>query len=138
MISAEKMVELFKGLADDKRISTEAKGYMLVLHLGGHHNYNKDLTGVFKELQRAGYLEIHRVSLDKPQTYAEYLRSPHWQEVRKEALKRANYRCQVCNADKPLDVHHRTYERLGSELDADVIALCRDCHNLFHVGGKAA
>jgi 5-methylcytosine-specific restriction endonuclease McrA len=42
----------------------------------------------------------------------------------------------VCNEEaskgKPLDVHHRTYERRGAEKAEDVIVLCRRCHELFH------
>jgi 5-methylcytosine-specific restriction endonuclease McrA len=61
-----------------------------------------------------------------------YLRSPHWLRVRRDALERAEYRCQVCNANKTLDVHHRTYERLGNEAPADLTVLCRRCHERFH------
>ena len=32
----------------------------------------------------------------------------------------------------PLQVHHRTYERRGAELDSDLIAFCPTCHGLFH------
>ena len=64
--------------------------------------------------------------------YTEYLQTEHWQKVRKYALQRAGYSCQLCNEKGPLDVHHRTYERLGWEWDKDVIALCRDCHEKHH------
>lgn len=77
---------------------------------------------------------------DKKKTwgsYKEYLKTEHWQSQRKAALHRANYRCQVCNSsNKQLDVHHRTYERLGVELPADLIVLCNDCHGLFHKNGR--
>jgi 5-methylcytosine-specific restriction endonuclease McrA len=66
------------------------------------------------------------------QQYREYLKSAHWHEVRAEALRRAEYRCQVCNADKVLNVHHRTYERIGNERQADLVVLCVKCHKLFH------
>lgn len=68
--------------------------------------------------------------------YAAYLRTNHWQHKRLMALRRAGWRCQVCNEEaskgKPLDVHHRTYERRGAERAEDVIVLCRRCHELFH------
>jgi hypothetical protein len=64
--------------------------------------------------------------------YAEYLKTPEWNDTRKHALKRAGYRCQTCNDAAPLDVHHRTYERLGRERINDIIALCRRCHKKFH------
>lgn len=68
----------------------------------------------------------------KTMPYAKYLQTEHWQQIRKAALKRAKYRCQTCNSTSVLDVHHRTYERRGEEIAADVIVLCRDCHSKFH------
>jgi hypothetical protein len=60
-----------------------------------------------------------------------YLKSDHWLAVRKQALARANGRCQLCN--KPArDVHHRTYDRLGAEDPMDLTVLCRRCHDIFH------
>jgi len=64
--------------------------------------------------------------------YREYLKSEHWQGVRQQALRRAGYKCQLCNSSRPLQVHHRTYERRGCEWPEDVIALCADCHGQFH------
>jgi len=65
--------------------------------------------------------------------YKEYLRTPHWKCRREEKLHAAGRRCQVCNRSSvPLEVHHRTYERLGEELDGDLTVLCRDCHSTFH------
>lgn len=68
--------------------------------------------------------------------YDDYLKTEYWQQVRKESLRRAKYRCQMCNADAPLDVHHRTYETRGEETTGDVIALCRDCHAKYHGKNK--
>lgn len=70
--------------------------------------------------------------------YGDYLRTPEWGQTRKGALRRARYRCQACNTSDPLDVHHRTYERLGAERNDDLIALCRGCHSLFHRKGALA
>lgn len=71
-------------------------------------------------------------------TYNEYLNSRQWRERREYAIRRALGRCQVCNIEASyLHVHHRTYERLGAEYDADLLVLCRECHELFHahIGG---
>ncbi len=71
--------------------------------------------------------------------YTEYLKTQYWGARRLFALKRAQYRCQVCNAsDKPLNVHHRSYERLGEERNTDIIVLCQPCHEMFHKNGKLA
>jgi 5-methylcytosine-specific restriction endonuclease McrA len=63
--------------------------------------------------------------------YFEYLRSEPWKLKAEAAKARAGHRCQVCNSADRLDVHHRTYERLGRELDSDLTVLCRPCHQLF-------
>jgi hypothetical protein len=65
--------------------------------------------------------------------YAEYLKSPHWQAVRRDALARAKNRCQLCNSrKKPLHTHHNSYERRGYENSDDLIVLCANCHAKFH------
>ncbi len=70
--------------------------------------------------------------------YDQYLRTPEWKEKRSGALKRAGYACQVCSSNEKLHVHHRTYLRRGSELDADLTVLCEKCHSLFHEKSKLA
>lgn len=75
----------------------------------------------------------------KTMPYAEYLRTPEWQERRKARLKAAWYACQVCNArNTMLNVHHRTYERRGEEYARDLIVLCENCHHMFHRNGSLA
>lgn len=64
--------------------------------------------------------------------YAAYLRSAHWLEFRQKAIDWADNRCQLCNDNTPLQVHHRDYSRLGKERLNDVIALCVGCHRIFH------
>lgn len=66
-------------------------------------------------------------------TYPEYLLSPRWQEVRAAALERAGHRCQLCYSKVRLEVHHRTYERLGHEEPDDLIVLCSRCHERHSV-----
>ena len=65
--------------------------------------------------------------------YEEYLLTPEWQATRKRILKRDNYQCQGCHTKHAtLNVHHYTYERLGCELDTDLVTLCVDCHEELH------
>lgn len=75
--------------------------------------------------------------------YAAYLASPEWKARRRYYYAKALHRCELCGHSsdamgKGLNVHHRTYERLGREFDADVIVLCRSCHEKFHDIGQAA
>ena len=64
--------------------------------------------------------------------YSEYLKSEHWQSLRKARLKWAKHKCQLCNKGGVLDLHHRTYENLGNEEWKDIIVLCRPCHSKHH------
>ena len=67
---------------------------------------------ILERMRRADRLDELRAM-----PYRKYLRTPEWQERRSRALSRAHGRCQTCNGDKHLEVHHRTYERLGEERD---------------------
>lgn len=94
----------------------------------------------------ADYPVIRRFTGDEPPVpirrvesgqYDDYLRSDEWRSKRDYYLGRAMHRCQLCNkpggpGGRGLQVHHRTYERVGAELDADVIVLCGDCHGRHH------
>jgi 5-methylcytosine-specific restriction endonuclease McrA len=64
--------------------------------------------------------------------YKEYLLSDEWKKKRKAVLKRAGYRCQLCNSNENLHVHHRTYENIFHEDLGDLTVLCGNCHKIFH------
>ena len=64
--------------------------------------------------------------------YKSYLGSASWKRKREEAIKRAGYCCEKCKApsvDTRLEVHHKTYKRLGKEVPEDLIVLCKACHD---------
>lgn len=66
-----------------------------------------------------------------PVHYETYIRSRRWKEKADAAKARAGWRCQTCNRPHKqvrLEAHHRTYERLGWEVDEDITVLCSDCH----------
>ena len=64
-------------------------------------------------------------------TYAEYLQSPTWKEVRAWAKREAKNRCQNCgNKEYKLWVHHINILSVrGEEKTTDLLVLCQDCHN---------
>ena len=68
----------------------------------------------------------------KSMPYKQYLQSDHWKKVRGDALERADYKCQICNSEESLNVHHNTYKNRGCEKDSDVVVLCLNCHGKFH------
>jgi hypothetical protein len=66
-------------------------------------------------------------------TYAEYLRSDHWQWVKRKALKRKTYqKCEYCGAT-PIELHHASYKWIFTKFElTSVHALCRDHHQEVH------
>jgi hypothetical protein len=64
--------------------------------------------------------------------YAQYLQTRHWDELREAAKANAGNRCQLCNTESGLQVHHRTYERRGREELSDLTVLCGGCHSKHH------
>ncbi len=80
-----------------------------------------------------------RLAALRAMSYDKYLLTPEWRERRKGAIGWARNACQLCNStEKPLHVHHRTYDRLGAELPADLVVLCAKCHTTFHGKEKSA
>jgi hypothetical protein len=67
--------------------------------------------------------------------YEAYLTTPEWRRRRDRALVLASWQCQRrgCLSKRQLQVHHRTYERLGIELDDDLVVLCDPCHRREHL-----
>lgn len=65
--------------------------------------------------------------------YKLYLHSAQWYGIRAQALQAAQWHCQACGQPNPrLEVHHRTYQRVGREDLGDLRALCKACHETMH------
>ncbi len=79
-----------------------------------------------------GGYTAHNKSDKRAVEYRYYIESDWWAQRRQRALAMAEQRCQICCSTGPLDVHHRSYERLYREADADLVVLCKECHALFH------
>lgn len=60
-----------------------------------------------------------------------------WDAVRRKAYARADGKCTVCGApSRRLEAHERwTYdEKNGVQKLKEVSAVCRDCHEVIHIG----
>jgi hypothetical protein len=65
--------------------------------------------------------------------YPRYRRTPEWHRTRADALLRAGNCCSLdVTHTGDLEVHHRTYDSLGSEQPSDLVVLCHACHQLHH------
>jgi 5-methylcytosine-specific restriction endonuclease McrA len=73
-----------------------------------------------------------RLTVAHRAAYLKYLRTAQWEERRQRALKRAGQKCSLCSRKTRLEVHHRTYERIGEERPTDLIVLCSGCHSAHH------
>lgn len=80
-------------------------------------------------------------ALDSPGAsvrYDRYIRSERWRAKRVSFIAARGKRCERCKRGRraSLQVHHKTYERLGHERLEDVEVLCQRCHAEVH--GKLA
>lgn len=75
---------------------------------------------------------------DYRQRYHQYLQSSEWKKKADVVRQKYCNTCQECgkrsSASRALDVHHKTYQRIGEEPLEDLVALCRACHDALHRG----
>lgn len=65
--------------------------------------------------------------------YEAYLASAEWQVTRARFYAETGERsCRACGSASRVELHHRTYERLGRERHVDFAPLCRPCHAAVH------
>jgi 5-methylcytosine-specific restriction endonuclease McrA len=64
--------------------------------------------------------------------YTEYMQSPEWRSRRSLYFETHERRCKACGDAGSIQLHHKTYARLGEERDQDLVALCRRCHLNLH------
>lgn len=85
-----------------------------------------------------------RYSPEEQAKYAAYLQSPAWRVKAHNKRVQVGDRCEFllgppggvfirCRRTALLQVHHRTYERLGEEWDSDLEVLCWFHHLLTHL-----
>jgi 5-methylcytosine-specific restriction endonuclease McrA len=66
-------------------------------------------------------------------TYKEYLASEHWRDVKDRFMKsKFRKKCFVCGSKNKLNLHHKTYIRVGNEYLTDLCLLCEECHKKVH------
>ncbi len=64
--------------------------------------------------------------------YKDYLKTAHWYDTKEAALERAGRKCEICQSESELHVHHLVYENIGCEKKADLVVLCETCHTKEH------
>jgi 5-methylcytosine-specific restriction endonuclease McrA len=69
----------------------------------------------------------------KRERYKQYLQSEAWRRRRELVLRRALGICEGCGQASATEVHHLTYDHVGNEFLWELVAICRDCHERYHV-----
>lgn len=67
--------------------------------------------------------------------YSEYLKTPHWQEIRAQRLDIDNGKCALCGKGPPeraVHIHHLAYNLFHEDVYSDVITVCDKCHLRLH------
>lgn len=75
--------------------------------------------------------------------YAEYIHSAIWKNFKTKFMshskrvktmtkKYGRVVCESCHSADFINLHHRTYTRIGVERMGDVVILCRNCHSAVH------
>lgn len=65
--------------------------------------------------------------------YTQYISSDDWVKRRHDYYLTHKRLCRSCGSkERTIHLHHRTYDRLGSEIDDDLIPMCVHCHENLH------
>lgn len=75
--------------------------------------------------------------MTRREKYIAYLKTPHWKDLRNEKFKHNGHEnCEVCSSHTRISVHHVYYKNLTDCTVHDLVALCWQCHEIFHAGSK--
>ena len=65
----------------------------------------------------------------KATKYQRYIHSIKWRKFKRRILLQRGQACEACGVGGiALELHHKTYDRLGCESPDDVSLLCHECH----------
>ena len=56
-----------------------------------------------------------------------------YDQLRKQILRRDDWKCQVCGSRQNLQIHHKQLRsQQGDDDDSNLITLCAACHEALH------
>lgn len=90
-----------------------------------------------KEMNR-GYISVNSETIKEyiiKMRYRDFLNTRYWMIIADYKKHCADRKCQLCGSSTSVNVHHKTYEHHGIEIDyykEDLIVLCKNCHEKFH------
>lgn len=81
---------------------------------------------------RKGAKAVRRSATVSSTGYQDYIQSKEWDKKKREYRRSRLPQCCVVCGDSKVDLHHRSYKRLGDEYLTDLIPLCRTHHEALH------
>ena len=72
------------------------------------------------------------MAIKNGRSYEAYINSDAWSRRRELYFTKHPKRCVACGETEKIHLHHKTYARMGRELDKDLSALCEFCHSTLH------
>ena len=115
---AERLAELEDALGMSWREHVYGKDFLLEMELDGEPRSREVGLVRLRELAR--------------ESYRDYLLTTHWMLTREAMFDCYGRRCNRCPSVQRLQIHHRTYVRLGCEWLEDLEVLCDVCHRAHH------
>lgn len=119
-----------KGFKENQRVYF-AKTYKC-LTCGRLFNFEEDKLYVGDAATNMGWVNYLKVASSRRDAYHQYLMSSQWESKRQELFKLRGKKCERCQDTKDIQVHHKTYDRLGQEKLTDLEVLCSACHQKEH------
>lgn len=68
-----------------------------------------------------------------PTQYKVYIKSKWWTRRKNQYYQLNVKQCQACLSNKYINLHHMLYVDYGRELDENLVALCKGCHEEYHL-----
>jgi len=82
-------------------------------------------------------MKVHKAFPKHKKIRGSNIKQANWKLVRKRVIERDSGCCQMCGK-VAVDLHHILFKSLGgADIDENLIALCREHHDLAHRYGKA-
>ena len=132
-ITKKEAIDIFLDLIGTSHIDKNKQDVILEIYYNKSHPLLQD--NYIKKLRRLITPEFKKRF--KEGKYQRYLRSPQWQEKRRQLFLERGRLCESCGLDmeelniEP-DVHHKTYATIYREKLEHLQVLCRKCHNKKH------
>jgi len=107
------------------------------IYLNPERIWNKGVKnwGKMNEIKKINWCDKDVIAnYIKGMPYNEFLQTLYWKTISEKVRISSGFKCKLCNSNKHLSVHHRTYDNHGYELDhmEDLICICQECHSKFH------